>query len=299
MADPAVAEALFQQYPWVRALFGIPEIQALILEAVDPNVGFDPNAFQAKLFNTTWWRETPEPQRQAFIQQATDPSTYWSDIYAYTAEISAISDQLGRRLTPDEALWLAAVGKNRGISPDSAMMRHWLASALRPEEVMQGQGAAGAAKSQVEAIGHQWFRDVGLDVDYNWLARSGIDVVSGQDSLESINARYQSQAWHMYPHLREQIESGQTLADIFNPYRQIIAEELEMGSLDEVDMGGNSEWRGLLWWGHPSEGKARMPTESEIRTWARDRPQWWQTSAGKQTDAASTRSLLQMFGKVK
>jgi hypothetical protein len=160
---------------------------------------------------------------------------------------------------------------------------------------MQGKGEAGAAKNEVEnLIRGEWF----APVDLNWLARSGIDIVSGQDSLESMNARLASQAWHWYPHLRQQITEGQTMAQIFNPYRQVIADELELGSAENVSMN-NTKWSQLAQWRDPKTGEMRLPTMSEVQTLARSQPEWWKTSGGKQADAQGTKTLLQIFGQVK
>jgi hypothetical protein len=289
-------EKVAERYPDLVPLLQVPEVADLLAQAVSDEAPISPTMFQSQLRATNWYRSQSEEGRQLWVQSQLDPSTYWTRIYGASAELSALSHQmLGRALTPEEGIWISHSMLGQGLNPNSAMVKHWIASLVRPLDVLSGLGAAGAAKSQVETIGHRWFRDVGRDVDINWLAQAGIDVVAGRDSLESINARYQSQAWHMYPHLREQIEAGQTLADIFDPFRQVIAEELEYGSVEQVSMS-DPTWRGMLHWGHPSEGQARLPTEGEIRQYARNRPQWWATTNGRKMDAEASSNLLRIFG---
>lgn len=287
-------EMVQQNYPSLAWLVNDPEIGPLLLQAVDPNSGFDANTFQAKIQQTNWFRSRSKQGRENEVLAHTDPQTLNDASRAYGAELSQLGAEMGAVFTADQVRFLTAAGMNGGWSADSQIMRDAIAAMVDPRAAAMGQGTSGAAKHQIESLARgQWFAPVG-----NNLGEWGISVAAGKDTLESINARYASQAWNMYPHLRQQITEGQTLADIINPYRQIVAEELEMGNLEQVDMN-NPEWRQLLQWRDPASGEIRLPTASEAQTMARNRPQWWQTSKGRQADAGATRSMLQIFGGIK
>jgi hypothetical protein len=291
----SVLERVLAQYPSLAPLLGHPEIGPLLVQAVDPNVGFSQQTFESRLHETTWWRTTAEPARQLELQMATDPASAQASIDAYRADIRRRATSLGVALDENQVTWVTAFGMRSGYAPDSTAMQDYLSSLIDYGNVLKGIGAAGAAKDQVLGLVEgQWLRTI---QDPNWLAKAGVDVATGKESLESINAQLASQAWQMYPHLRQMIDEGQTMADIFNPYRQIIASELEYGSLDQVDMN-NPEWSKLIQWVDPSTREVRLPTASEVMTFARDRDQWWQTSKGRQTDAGMARTLLEAFGKV-
>jgi len=292
----AAADMVMEQYPQLAFLLNDPEIGPLLLQAVDPNAGFDANTFQSKLMATNWFRSRSQQSREEEIQKWTDPTTYWAEADAYADQLREIANTLGRPISDAESLWLTTVGLNQGVAADSASMRENLRALISPAQVMQGVGTAGAAKNEIEnLVRGQWF----APLDTGWLAQAGISVATqGGETLESINARLASQAYNWYPHLRQQITEGQTMADIFNPYRQVIAEELELGDIENVSMN-NTEWSQLAQWRDPKSGEMRLPTMSEVRTLARSRPQWWQTSKGKEADAGGTRALLQMFGAVK
>jgi len=288
-------EMVQQNYPSLAWLVNDPEIGPLLLQAVDPNTGFDANTFQSKLQETNWFRSRSRQERENEILAHTDPATLQAEQYGYHAELRALANEFGASLNDAQVTWLTAVGLNGGYAANSAIMRDSIAALVDPRQAALGFGSAGEAKHAVESLARgQWFANVnGLN-----LGQWGTSIVAGRDSLESVNARYASEAWNMYPHLREQITGGQTLADIVNPYRQIIAEELEMGSVEQVDMN-NPEWRQLLQWRDPASGEIRLPTASEVQTMARSRPQWWNTSNGREADASSTRGLLEVFGGVK
>jgi len=293
----AAADMVMEQYPQLAFLINDPEIGPLLLQAVDPNAGFDANTFQSKLQATNWFRSRTQAARENEIQLNTDPATHWADLGAYADALDEqFKEMAGRALNVYERQWIAAVGTNAGVSADSPTMRNALRALVAPAAVSQGVGTAGAAKNEIEnLVRGQWF----APLDTGWLAQAGISVATqGGETLESINARLASQAYNWYPHLRQQITEGQTMADIFNPYRQVIAEELELGDVENVSMN-NTEWSQLAQWRDPKSGEMRLPTMSEVRTLARSRPQWWQTSKGQEADAGGTRALLQMFGAVK
>ena len=290
-----VLEMVQAQYPSLVFLLGDPELGPLLAQAVDPFTGFDPNTFQAKLQETNWFRSRTREARENEIRLATDPATHWAELGEYADSVDEQFKALaGRGLDANERLWFAAIGTNQGIPADSATMRNWLRGLVNPAAVMQGVGTAGAAKNEIEnLVRGQWF----APLDLGWLAQAGISVATqGGETLESINARLASQAYNWYPHLRKQITEGQTMADIFQPYRALISEELELGGAENVSMN-STEWSQLAQWRDPETGEMRLPTMSEVQVLARNRPQWWQTANGRKTDAGSTAAILRMFGQ--
>ena len=287
-------EMVQQQYPYLAWLINDPEIGPLLNEAVDPNTGFDANTFQARLMGTSWFQSRSRYEREQLILHHTDPTTYWTGTQDFADQFSELSAKYGRPLSYNESYFLAVVAKNSGVDPNSATARKWLRGLINPQLTLGGYGTAGAAKNDIEnLVRGQWF----APLDIGWLVQAGADVATGGgETLESINARLASQAWNWYPHLRQQITEGQTLADIINPYRQIVAEELEYGSLEDVDVTNNPEWKQLLEWRDPGTGEMRLPTRSEVQKLARNRAEWWETSAGRQADASGAAGLLRLFG---
>jgi len=289
-------EMVQQQFPHLAFLINDPEIGPLLLQAVDPQTGFDGATFESKIQATNWFQSRTLTEREREIQLHTDPRTFWADAEEYADSLREVAATMGRPLDANEALWLTTVGLNSGWAADSASMRENLRNLLRPEDVLAGRGTAGVASSEItKIIRNNWFHfsDTPQDMAHN--LRLAGDVVQGLDTLESINQRYAVWALGAYPHLSEQIAAGKTLADIFNPYREIVANELEFGGVEEVDMN-DPEWRKMLDWRDPKTNEQRLPTASEVQLMARDRPQWWQTQNGRQLDAAGTKSMLNIFG---
>ncbi len=296
MADP-VTEQLFAQYPWIRALFGIPEVASLILEAADPNVGFDPNAFQAKLFNTTWWKTTPEPARQQFIQQATDPATALLATQASGSSLLDWLNTMGVAMASPERDFLASAIQARGEDVNSPVqklgLRNWLMA--NPQADIPG----GRLQEMTKQIWGMARNDFFLPVEEWWARGWAVKIATGETDEATLHQHLLDQAANAFPHMGDWISQGMTPAQLINPMRQLAADELEIG-IEQIDIG-RPEWKFLT--GVPNEngtsgtpGGWRLPTQSEVQKQARSDARWWQTSKGREQDATSATSLLQTFG---
>lgn len=286
----SVLDQVMENYPSLAFLLQDPEIGPLLTEAVDPNKGFSPQTFQAKLYQTNWWRNTSATGRDWLIKVNTDPATAKQERGAYSAQLSAAAIRLGTHLSGAQLKWLTEMGLGQGIAVDDPRMLAELRKLMKPGG---GKGDIGVAAQQVRALAEStWYVRPSSKSIYDVAGR----IATGLDTLESANARFAAEAARRFPHLGSRIQGGETLADITSGYRQVIAEELELGSPDAVDpMRG--EWRDLLGVRDDKTGDMRMLTEAEVISRARNRTEWWQTSHGRQTDAQATSSILRMFGK--
>lgn len=286
----SVLDQVMEKYPSLAFLLNDPEIGPLLTEAVDPNKGFSPQTFQAKLYQTNWWRNTSATGREWLIKVNTDPASAKQDRDTYKAALSAKAIRLGTHLSGAQLAWLTEMGLGQGIGVDDPRMLGELRKLMRPGG---GKGDIGVAAQQVRALAEKtWYVRPSANSIYNVAGR----IATGLDTLESANARFAAEAARRFPHLGSRIQGGETLADITAGYRQTIAEELELGSPEAVDpMRG--EWRDLLGVRDDKTGDMRMMTEAELIQRVRNRAEWWKTSHGRQTDAQATSSILRMFGK--
>jgi hypothetical protein len=285
-----VLEDIMERYPSLAFLLGDPEIGPLLTAAVDPNQGFSPQTFQAKLYQTNWWRNTSSVGREWLIKSNTDPASANQERAAYRAALSTKAIRLGTHLSGAQLNWLTEVGLGQGIAIDDPRMLGELRKLMKPGG---GKGDIGVAAQQVRALAEKtWYVRPSANSIYDTAGR----IATGLDTIESANARFAAEAARRFPHLGSRIQGGETLADITAGYRQTIAEELELGSPEAVDpMRG--EWRDLLGVRDDKTGDMRLMTEAEVIRRVRNRAEWWQTSHGRQTDAQATSSILRMFGK--
>jgi hypothetical protein len=292
---PSVAETVMAQYPSLAWLLNDPEVGPLLTQAVDPNIGFSAQTFQAKLMETTWWKTRSAAGRQFEVQSNTDPASAIQSVDAYTANLQALSNNLGVGLTNDEKLMLAHWGLLTGNAPDSAIMRQKLIDLSESDNpaIIGGTGQMGVLAQDIGSLFRgQWFYDSTMQ-GYLDLTKA---VAAGYDSLESINARLKVQATQRFPHLADRINAGETLAQIAAPFQQLVANELELPGPGAVSMAAGSEWQELWNYRDPDTGELRAMTESEALAKIRDRAAWWQTSKGQQLDSTATTNMLNIFG---
>lgn len=302
MADPAVAQAIVEKYPWVQALLGIPEVSQLILDSVDPNIGFDQATFQAKLQQTNWWRTTPQPAREELVQMAADPATQLLQVGQLNAGLLDWANSLGVAMDGNARAWFSQVMENRGETLDNANTKLMLRDYLRsnPQAIIPGGKLDGMSRSIYALARSDYF----LPVEQWWANGWAIGMATGETDEAALRAHLQSQAANAFPHLGDWLAQGMTPADLINPMRQVAADELEIG-MEQIDIG-TPQWAFLT--GMPNEGSStakpsgiqggwRLPTRTEILEKARSDDRWWGTSHGRQTDAGMSRTLLEAFGK--
>lgn len=291
MPDP-VTQRVLEQYPSLAFLLNDPEIGPLLRDAVDPDKGFSAQTFQAKLYETAWWRTHSASARREIIERATDPQSAHERGWNYGAALDQVASQLGVHLNQAQKHWLTTLGIQQGFEPGSARMLQELARLANPTNIAKGRGTAGVAAHAASALASgRYFQEMSLQRSIE----IGKAIATGKDTLESVEERLRVKAMSRFPHLADRLAAGESLAEIVDPYRQIVAEELELGSVGNVNMN-DVTWRQLFGIRDPKTGKMRLPTESEVVRMARSRPQWWGTSRGRQMDAEATRGILQIMG---
>lgn len=296
MADPAVAERVMSQYPDLRGLLGIPEVGDLLIRAVDPNQPFTQAAFEETLHNTNWWQTTSAAQRQAIMQSAIDPATYYAGTQDTHSKLLLWANNLGVAMDDNTRAWITAAQQSRGLDVDSPseqlILRQWLHQ--HPESILPG-GRLDALTRTIYATARN---DYFTRLDWNQAQGWAMGIALGETDEATMRNTLQQQAAALYPQLGDWLMQGQTPADIINPLRQIAADELEV-DINQIDIG-TPQWSFLT--GVQNEDRNtpyRLPTASEIQQAARKQDVWWQTSKGRQTDAGLTRTLLEAFGKAK
>lgn len=117
-------------------------------------------------------------------------------------------------------------------------------------------------------------------------------VLTGERSLEDVEMVLRTQSKTLYPHLSELIDQGLSLADIAEPYRRVIAQELEMD--DQMVNMADPKYSRFL---DPNESGTRY-APGEIRRIVRTDPAFgWEYTEEAQNRAQSAAfSIVRGFG---
>lgn len=281
-------ERIEERFPDLIPLLEEPEIAWLVAMAVDPNNPKSTAWFQSQLRNTNWYKNQSKVGREWWVTMRTDPGEATRQRQQYRSELSVFASQLGVKLASNQLTWLTEVGLGRGLSVNSPWMRNELAKLWGGKDQRTGQIGVDAQRVRAMAEG-EYFEPMTGKRAY----ALALDIARGKRTMEEYQMRFQARAADRFPHLKQRIINGETLAQIVEPYRAIVADELELGDIGAVNMK-NPVWRQLL--GVKEGGKTRMLSESEVLTLARSQQAWWQTANGQAADNGLTRSILQTFG---
>src|SRR5688500_2928870 len=114
-----IEERVLEQYPTLAFLLNDPEVGPLLREAVDPNKGFSPTTFQARLYETDWFKSRSVSQRQWDILSHTDPGEAERQISEQASTILRTAQTMGIQVSQDEARYMAGANLSNGVTADS------------------------------------------------------------------------------------------------------------------------------------------------------------------------------------
>lgn len=288
-----VLEDIKEQYPTLAFLINDPEVGPLLKDAVDPNKGFSPQAFQAKLYQTKWFRTRSTNQRQIDILRQTDPGEYRRQYNEYVASLRAFAAQSGLKFTNPELAYIAGNALRNGVKPNTpefqALMRNYAVS-FKGDRL--GQGSIRGAMLEVSKVARQQFYvPMTAKEQQEWAT----DLALGIKDESALKAYLSERSASRYPHLKNLLQGGASMEDIFGGHRALIAEELEI-SPETIDFT-KGQWSKVLHQIDPATEKPRPMTLHEAQTLARQDNRWWATTNGRETDAGMTNFLLKTFGK--
>lgn len=290
----AVLDDIREQYPTLAFLVNDPEVGPLLRDAVDPNKGFSPETFRAKLYQTKWWTTRSTTQRNIDIMARTDPGEYKRLYSDYASQVKMLAQQAGMRLTSPQLKYIASVNLRNGVATNSPEFMMSLRNFAQKNYGIFGtknSGSVTAAVMKVKDVArHEYYLPISREDNRKW----AIDLAFGIKDEAALRKHLANRAASLYPHLRKQILEGNSMEDLFSGHRAIIAKELELPP-DMVDF--TRGWNKVLQQVDPQTGKPRMMTLHETQTAARQDKRWWSTTNGREADAGMANFMLKTFGK--
>lgn len=293
-----VLEQIREKYPSLAFLANDPEIGPLLAQAVDPNQGYSPQTFQAKLYQTNWWKSKSQSAREWMILSNTDPGEANRQRKSMQIAAAQKARQLGVGLSWNQLKLLSEGLLQHGQAPDGPEMMEALRGMW--DFRSRGKGQIGGVRQQVMNLTKAYFSRPHIQETRGGrknLDDAALKIATGQDTLEGMQHRLTLDAMRRYPHMKEQLAAGQTVAEIIAPLREMVADEMDYASADQVDVRANPVWNKLFGVRDPKSGKTRLMTEGETLRMVRQQPTWWKTSKGRQADSSMTQTVLNMFGE--
>jgi hypothetical protein len=264
------------------------EIRAIFNKAVAQT--WDPARFQAAVRNTSWYKKTAEPWRQAQVLKKTDPATYEHRLSQVRSRLTLMMAEYGAKMSGGTFDRFANQVFAQGWD-DNQVRRH-LAGFI---EYRDGRLLGQAGQWEQEIRGHM--RDMGVMWTDKTIQHSVRRMVQGNLTVQDIISQVNESAKGKYQHLADRITQGETLYDIASPFIQQIGQVLEVNpeslSVDDaliqkaLDYAPNDDKKGFH----------RTMTLSEFGNTLRRDSRWKATDNAKATASTVLRSLGEAFGK--
>jgi len=205
--------------PLAGLLNGVPELKTKLAAAIAG--GWAKSTFQQAIYGTTWYRQHNAATRELVAMSYADPTEYKNRLARSADTVQALARQMGVTLNAHQ---LATLGYQFvSQSWDSASLQHKLGyNYWNPEGALTGQAATYAQQLK------QTYADYGVPISAEAVEGRVRQMLAGNQTLDTFKQNAIASAKSMYPSLAAQLDSGLTVKDIADPYKQQMAGLLEM-----------------------------------------------------------------------
>lgn len=282
------ATELAETYGMSYAFFkSQPELWKKLNEAVESQ--WTPEKFQAEIKNTKWWQTTSDTARQAQVLAKSDPATYKATMEAARIQAQQIAVKTGAILSPTNVELLARNMVHLNWNEEQVM--NFVGQYVRFGAEKTLGGMAGQAASAIRREAHS----LGVSVTDQSILNNAQYLVRGLTSMEKITAGLREQAAGLYPAWSEQILAGASMQDLAQPYRQTLAQELELPESD-VDVFSPKIKAALNRVGQ--DGQPSPMSLTEFTQMVRSGPEWGRTQSAVDKAMGIGRDVLAQMGLV-
>lgn len=282
---------------WLRLHYGYaagwvdqPEVGPILLRAA--REGWDPLKLQGEISGTSWWRSTSDSARQWANLTVTDPASAEQQRTQRIAELGAQAQTMGLALAPERLKLLAEDSLRFAWSSQQLRSALVAESSYSPQQAAQGQ--LGANTATVKALAASYFVPMSEQSAFQY----GQALTAGTLTTDGLAVQLASLAKGRFPTLAKVIDSGVTPSAYFSPYRETIAQLLEV-SPDSVDLLNDPRWSAVIDT-VPQGGTMadrRPMTLSETQAYARGLPEWDKTQNARTAAGNMAQFISSKFGR--
>lgn len=281
---PQLDEAtLAAQYGFAMAVLqSDPELHDLFRRAVAET--WTPERFTASLRATNWFQSHSEQWRNTSILKSTDPATYAKNLEQMRVRVGMMASELG------------VGGLDVNAFAEQAYTLGWDDNQLRRNISTYIQHTDGRFFGQAGQWIEEWRQhaaDMGVTLNDEWYARTAAWIMGGRAAPEDAITQITGMAASAYPHLKDRLLAGETLATISEPYRQSMATLLEINPA-EVKVSDPLIKQALATRGQ--DGQVSTRTLWEFENDLRGDSRWLKTKNALDAGQATVNRILSDFG---
>lgn len=194
----------------------IPELNAILNRAISG--AWTPSKFQNAVQDSTWWKTHSDSVRQRLVQKSTDPGSYKQDLAEAYRRVDQMAGQTGLHLDLHK----------RNFAAQQILAGGWSDVDLHSYLGSHGAFTNGGEVEQTRAKMRTLMGDYGLGASPGQVDYAVRRVLAGADTIDTWQARWRKQAESMFPGLKAELEQGQTVRQIADPYVSQYAQTLEL-----------------------------------------------------------------------
>lgn len=268
-----------------------PEVRELLRQSITE--GWDRTKFEAKLFETNWWKTTSESARTWDVLVATDPAEADRLVQQQITDIRQTALSYGVRLTDSEITELATDAKRGGFTPQQIVNAIGMLALER--------GTEGMTSLKEGYYGQQmrkFMSSYGVTLSDNEFNNRLNEIAVGAASLDEFQDYAMTLGKTMYPALAEQFDAGKSFEQLTDMYRQKASQVLEIDA-DSMTFT-DDEWRKAVSFNDEKTGEERMMTFNEWTNYLRSTPSFGYeyTNGAKEKAYTTANRIANIFGRV-
>jgi hypothetical protein len=211
----------------------IPEVRDILNKAISGK--WTPDRFTSAVQDSRWWKTHGETVRQRAIQQVTDPASFKTDLNEARRRVQQMMSQTGLKLS----------AKLQDFAAHSVLSSGWndvdLHNYLGQNGVFTNSGESEQTRAKLAGLA----ADYGIGTSTAFIANATRRVMTGADTVDAWQSRWRKQAESAFPALKAELESGQTIRQIADPYISQYAQTLEV-SPTSIDLTSDQLLRRAL-----------------------------------------------------
>lgn len=289
-ATPKLSSAeLAEQYGFVSSFLNSnKELKKLFEQAVKGSWSAD--KFQAKLRNTKWWKTHSKDEREYLLKLKSDPATAKQELSQALTKIQQLGNQLGMSMDKTSQARMKTAAYNMLAKGwDESQVRNYLGQYV----IFTGENLQGEAGEAVNEL-REYSWAMGIKLDDKFYTDGARLIVRGMATVQDYKSQIMNKAKASFPQWTDQIEAGQTVADIASPYMQSMAQILELPS-GSVNLFDNTIKKALSYTNPGTLTKEAKPLwqfENELRA----DPRWKKTKNAQDSLMQVGHQVLADFG---
>ena len=276
-------EILAQNYGFSMALLNSsPELRSLFDQAVAGT--WDQARFTAALRATQWFQTQSDQYRNVQALRLTDPTTWQKNFNQMRARVIMLASEMGAALPSADSVAEQAYAFGWD---DNQLRQHFAQYIQYTDGRLIGQAG------QWETELREWASDNGLTLSDAWYREHIQNATAGYQTINDVKKAMSQMAVSAYPHLADRIAAGETVASVAEPYRQAMAQLLEVNP-NSVTLQDPTIRKALA--SPDKDGKPQLRTLYDFENDLRSDSRWLKTKNAQDQGQSVVNRVLQDFG---